>query len=379
MNRIVEIINEIQDKKGKEKIYYRYCNIEYVISFNNIELKNKFQSRVYPFMEKISKYTELMIDLNTVVNNHVFEKVIQYLKELKEYENLVASYCTKESGMVRIKKFMFEEYIIILSSRKEAIWILKRNSNTILFIGQDSMINHFHREFYLFFEHIITKKCISQGAVMLHAAAVERDGKVVLLIGNKRSGKTTTFFELCKNGGYRPLSVDKVLIDVQTKELRVYGVPTRLRVLAGTLSKYPELYSFIPDKYKNASDEVLWQGASDGKVEILIRDFEKFVHNQFSRNGNLRCIVFGKVDRNNIKPIIRKGYDDRNKEILKKNIYSPINPEEDWWSEIGMNDKKKLEQNRKIFEHRIEKEMTMYSFETKTNYSVLEEALLSII
>ena len=212
--------------------------------------------------------------------------------------------------------------------------------------------------------------------MLVHAAAVEKDNRVVILVGNKRSGKTTTFFELCKEGKYAPMSVDKVLLIEKGGVIKVYGVPTRLRVLAGTLSKYEELYSLIPEKYQGASDDVLWKGESDSKVEMPLKQFEEFVDNNFSQEGKLSQIVFNHVNSDMEDSKVNVGKTNDNSEILENNIFSPVNPEEDWWSEIGLEKIDLLNERKNIMLEKIKK-LNFIEFETKNDFTLLFEILIA--
>ncbi|PZG15158.1 hypothetical protein C1I95_20170 [Micromonospora craterilacus] len=82
--------------------------------------------------------------------------------------------------------------------------------------------------------------------VTLHAAAVERDGQAVLLLGSAGAGKTTTALRLCRAYGFRLIGNDLVVV----------GGPDRLQTLAGTknvrlrhasiVRSMPELTTLFP-------------------------------------------------------------------------------------------------------------------------------------
>ena len=359
----------------KEQACYGYANLNFLLAFNNKEMEKKFLERVYPFINKSNKCDSIDFELNITIDDVLYKILSKKQFNGNEFEEVIVSYCSKESGMVRAKKCYVDNHIFIKTSRECGFWIIDNTFKKIVFVGNQDCIEHFHREFYVFFEHVLVKKAEEKGAILLHAAAVEKEGRVILLMGKKRSGKTTTFFELCKYGGCVPLSVDKILLVPENEEYMVYGVPTRLRVLSGTLSKYKELYHFIPDKYKNVSQEVLWRGQSDGKVEIPIGEFEKFIKKEFRIRGVLKTIVFNQVLQSEDYYKLSLGLGNDSEKILLENIFSPFNPEEDWWSEIGI---RKVEQINDLRDEMIEilkQKIQFINYRTQKDFTALINTL----
>lgn len=367
-----KLISLILDKYKNELQINKYANVNYMVFFNSQELERKFKKHIYPFVINKKSAEECAFNLYALVDDSLHEKILQ-MTEQYEATDYVASYCTKESGTVRIKLFEIEDYTVVLSVNKNAIWILDESKENVVYVGNSNYLDHFYREFFLMFEHILVKKCVEKGAVLVHAAAVKKNNKVTIFVGNKRSGKTTTFFEMCKKGRYSPVSVDKVLLSLENNKVNVYGVPTRLRVLAGTLSKYEELYSYIPEKYRNASDEELWKGASDSKVEMPLEVFENFVGLKFNRDGELGRVVFNHISNDTEKAKLLIGKTNENMGILENNIFSPTNPEEDWWSKIGIEKMDILKTNRDNVISTMQN-VKFIDFETRKDFSLLFEA-----
>lgn len=366
-----KFMSSIFDKYKNEFQINKYANVNYMMVFNNEELERKFKERIYPFVTIEESAEECAFNFYALVDDSLHEHISQ-MTEQYEATDYVASYCTKESGTVRIKAFEMEDYTVVLSGNKNAIWILDKSKENVVYIGNRCYLDHFYREFFLMFEHILVKKCVERGAVLVHAAAVKKNNKVTIFVGNKRSGKTTTFFEMCKKGKYLPVSVDKVLLNLENNRINVYGVPTRLRVLAGTLNKYEELHSYIPEKYRNASDEELWKGASDSKVEMSLKEFENFIGSKFNRDGELGRVVFNHISNDTEKAKLLIGKTSENMAILKNNIFSPINPEEDWWSKIGIEKMDSLKTNRDNMVS-IMDNVKFIDFETRKDFSLLFE------
>lgn len=90
----------------------------------------------------------------------------------------------------------------------------------------------------------------------IHAAALERDGRAVLLAGPSASGKSTLAY-LAHAAGIRVLSDDRVWVQMEPS-LRIWGTPGSARLTAAALSLFPGL---------GAAGGPLTAG-SDGKVTV---------------------------------------------------------------------------------------------------------------
>jgi hypothetical protein len=73
----------------------------------------------------------------------------------------------------------------------------------------------------------------------IHAAAIMRDDRAVLLAGPSASGKSTLAY-LAHAAGIRVLSDDRVWVQMEPS-LRVWGTPGTARLTAAALSSFPEL------------------------------------------------------------------------------------------------------------------------------------------
>lgn len=79
---------------------------------------------------------------------------------------------------------------------------------------------------------------------------------------------------------YLPVSVDKTYVFYKDHRYVANGFPTRIRVLSGTLLKYGnEFIKYVPREYRTASQDDLWKGESDSKVDLTGEVFLKFCNN----------------------------------------------------------------------------------------------------
>lgn len=95
---------------------------------------------------------------------------------------------------------------------------------------------------------LIIKDQENKGTLILHAAAVEKDGEATIIAASKGSGKSTTCLEFVMKYGYRLVSGDKVFIQVKDNEVFVKGWPDYPHLGIGTLRKYDMLLDMVKDK-----------------------------------------------------------------------------------------------------------------------------------
>lgn len=97
---------------------------------------------------------------------------------------------------------------------------------------------------YLF--HLaLTELLRHQGLYTIHAAALEKHGRGILISGNSGRGKTTSSISLLRSG-YRYLSDDHPLIQDVGTHVEVVPFPTKINVTEATIAFFPELLD-VPD------------------------------------------------------------------------------------------------------------------------------------
>ncbi len=90
-----------------------------------------------------------------------------------------------------------------------------------------------------------------RGLYTIHATALEKHGRGVLIPGNSGCGKTTSFISLLRSG-YRYLSDDHPLIRDAVTHVDVLPFPVKINVTEATIAFFPEL--------RNAPEQVLYPG-----------------------------------------------------------------------------------------------------------------------
>jgi hypothetical protein len=333
---------------------YTYIRNRIRINSNKPDIFNGFTKRISPHFTSLSAKLKGEPDFSysLIESDSLFSAVEHYLAGRKaaiKEETLTMTYCSNQKGTLLVHRWNADECVIFRSVKTGAFLIQDTSkTNVYYFIVRDgySVAPKWDKDGFVFFEHIIHKLTNINNSVLVHATAAAKDGKCFIFVGEKRAGKTTMLFEICKRFGYSPVSVDKVHIVPEEKGFRVYGFPSELRVLAGTLSKYtPYFDEYLPPEFINCASDKLWQGESSGKVSISIKGFEKFIGNRFVNSAILTDIVFPRVEKNAASSVDTP---DRGQFFtsIEKSLFTPENPEEDWWSDAGKSHAFSMKENR---------------------------------
>jgi len=89
-----------------------------------------------------------------------------------------------------------------------------------------------------FIHYILEQKRAKKGKATIHAAAVSKNGKGVLMLGKQGSGKTSITLELCRKYGYSLVGNDLVLTGLQKSTGYLYGGTKIFRIRATTIKDY---------------------------------------------------------------------------------------------------------------------------------------------
>lgn len=94
----------------------------------------------------------------------------------------------------------------------------------------------------LYLAYVVLESRLHQyGIITLHAAAVERDGRALVLLGHAGAGKTTTALRLCRDHGFSLLGNDLVVVG-GADALRVHAGTCNLRLRHSSIAgSMPEL------------------------------------------------------------------------------------------------------------------------------------------
>lgn len=89
-----------------------------------------------------------------------------------------------------------------------------------------------------FIHYILESERAKNGKATIHAAAVSKNGKGILILGKQGSGKTSITIELCRKYGYSLIGNDLVLVGIQKNIGYLYGGTKIFRIRATTINDY---------------------------------------------------------------------------------------------------------------------------------------------
>ena len=120
-----------------------------------------------------------------------------------------------------------------------------------------------------FIHYILESERAKKGKATIHAAAVSKRGKGILILGKQGSGKTSITLELCREYGYSLVGNDLVLAGLQEDIGYLYGGTKIFRVRATTIKDYnKDLKNF----FKPSNDDE-WKRIAiiePDKIQVLI-------------------------------------------------------------------------------------------------------------
>lgn len=150
-----------------------------------------------------------------------------------------------------------------------------------------------------FIRDIVIKDKENKGSIILHAAAVHKNDKVVAISGAKGAGKSTATMELIFNAGYEFFTGDKLFVRVKDNKIIAKGWPDYPHLGVGTISRYDTLIDYCgTEKIQNAdpSDKIIFS------PEDFYDIAELKVNNE---TGVLSAFIFPQFNVNNASNVIK--------------------------------------------------------------------------
>lgn len=187
--------------------------------------------------------------------------------------------------------------MLVLDERARSYYVVDLAERVVLAVLERSMPNL--RDLARQVRELLMGGLLAQGHVVVHAAAVARDGRATVLSGAKGSGKTSVSLALLAAPGYRYMSSDRVLLRADDAgRLTVLPYPMSVRLGGGTVRAHPVLRRHLHG-YAHMEAVLLpleRQMAHHDKLELTLGEFLDIVGARLVPSAGFGELVWPSLD-----------------------------------------------------------------------------------
>lgn len=141
---------------------------------------------------------------------------------------------------------------------------------------------------------------LGQPGLIVHGCVLEKNGRGIVISGDKYAGKTTSLLNLCLKKGYDVVANDRLLL---TESGWAKGVPTVVKLRSRTLEPFPEL-----DHLKD--------------VEIFgVQDLARALGVKVKQATKVTAFVFLNYDESAREPLFSKLSFDERRDLLNSQVF----------------------------------------------------------
>ncbi|MFJ9591033.1 hypothetical protein [Streptomyces acidicola] len=169
---------------------------------------------------------------------------------------------------------------------------------------------------------MIRAALLRDGWTLLHASAVVSDDQVLLAVGSKGAGKTTTALLLASRGA-QLLANDRVFVKVVGSEVRALPWPAAAAVGLGLLDAlglydvvrerlqagerlHPTQHQDVTDALLASRREPLWEpgGKRERKVQVFPDQFSTWFGMELATGGRAAALLFPRIDPSALPAVV---------------------------------------------------------------------------
>lgn len=255
---------------------------------------------VYDHLIKfLCSHFETAADGKVTIGDIYFSSYGFYLEKIKKEQSAKGSLIpVRKSSAERFNlnawHILLEGYQIYDFDKLDTALMISKEEKKIYLFASDAseiVLAEFIRDLYI-------KDQEKQGSFILHAAAVEKNGSVYAVCGEKGAGKSTVLYDLVFEHGYSMYSGDKLIVKIINQQFYVKGWPDYPHLGIGTIRNNRRLNAYFKDwdfSKKNASEKILFDPNVFYQELALLRPSEikkltAFIFPEFCENKEFQII-----------------------------------------------------------------------------------------
>ena len=229
-----------------KKIYLKINGYTFQMIFESeIALENQLMY--------ISEYINLE-NITLDIKQESFDVNFNYLETEKLYESLINS-ILNSSSRKRIETFENQTHEIARIDNKDVFWneknqyvVLKESEDSFVFVTANAERSCAY-PLYIIYEILVRLEENKKG-IFMHGTSLNYDKKGILLLNNKKKGKTTFLIKLLENPSVckQFLSNDRTFIHDKNGIFGIHHFPIPVVINAGTIKNSNSLREYVQGK-----------------------------------------------------------------------------------------------------------------------------------
>ena len=209
-------------------------------------------------------------------------------------------------------------------------YVINLKNNSIYIFGTISVEKDAFRAAHALFAF----SNISKGGINLHASALSINNNAIILIGEKKSGKTTNLlFGLKLNKNSKILSNDIVHIYSNTSDIFAIGSYRKMTIRNNTIALFDELKS-NNKSYSSTYDSIASTEKNNVQLVRTIANISKMFNRSVQKIAKVHILAFIEYKKG-LKNICIEKIEKKDLElIIKKNTHQYYDGREPFWNDI---------------------------------------------
>lgn len=326
-----EILSRVRKRKYayNADIYNEITSLCYHTDSERQFKWTKYISEPYYSVEKMSnkKYDFEVYSLNST---EIYNDFLAFFKDKKTEKIMYRGQeieVAKECDSIIVQKYREHNVFVVLVDGKELLYVYEDENSFI------------ERDLARVIRELFTREFEANNYFVFHASAISYKERGIMMCGRKEAGKTTSmlgFLGYLKDVKY--IANDRVYMGKQESDYKVYGWPIGAAVRYGSCYNSKKLHNWIMEgddetdlsnmnQYKETEIDRMTQKERwkiKKYVELTPKELAKVFNVQIAQSAVIETILFPKLNSQVNEPVVSKMDKSVIKEILKREVHSPI-------------------------------------------------------